>query len=131
MIKEMRSSVKKEWIAALRSGDYIQGTGKLNRNGEYCCLGILCDIAVKQGVIKESIDRQDGDILHRYDYSVAVLPRKVAAWAGMNVHEFSDWEVVGLQIGNYATTLANLNDSGSRFETIADIIEEWIEGVDD
>lgn len=131
MIKEMRKSVKEEWIAALRSGDYVQGAGKLNRNGEYCCLGILCNIAAKQGVVEDNIVRQDGDILHRYGSSVSILPREVAAWAGMNVHEFSDWEVVGIQIGTYATTLANLNDSGSRFETIADFIEEWIEGVDD
>lgn len=131
MITQMKNNIKEEWIAALRSGDYAQGAGKLNRNGEYCCLGVLCDMAAKQGVVEDSIVRQDGNIMHRYGYSVAVLPRQVAVWAGLKVHEFSDWEVVGVSIGDYPTTLANLNDSGTTFEAIAGIIEDYIEGVDD
>lgn len=36
-------SVKKRWVAALRSGKYDQGLGMLyNPNtGDYCCLGVL------------------------------------------------------------------------------------------
>jgi hypothetical protein len=46
--------VKAEWLKELRSGNYAQGSGYLRlSNGEFCCLGILCEIAVKQGVIPE------------------------------------------------------------------------------
>jgi hypothetical protein len=43
---------KDKWVAALRSGDYKQGTYQLiNDNNEYCCLGVLCRLA--DGVVKE------------------------------------------------------------------------------
>lgn len=35
-----------EWIEALRSGKYKQGTGRLRSNDDcYCCLGVLCEVA--------------------------------------------------------------------------------------
>jgi len=32
-----------KWVQALRSGNYQQGTGSLHENGQYCCLGVLCE----------------------------------------------------------------------------------------
>jgi len=46
----MKLEVKKLWIEALRSGKYEQGRGALNKDGKFCCLGVLCDLAVKAGV---------------------------------------------------------------------------------
>lgn len=47
----MNPTVKAAWIAALRSGEYKQGYGKLRTNysteKEYCCLGVLCDLYIK------------------------------------------------------------------------------------
>lgn len=41
----MNLKVKKDWINALRSGDYAQGEGTLrNSDNEYCCLGVLLDV---------------------------------------------------------------------------------------
>lgn len=37
----MDSKIKEQWVAALRSGKYKQGTGYLNRDGKFCCLGVL------------------------------------------------------------------------------------------
>ena len=41
------------WLAALRSGEYTQTTGKLRRSPPahegFCCLGVLCDLARKDG----------------------------------------------------------------------------------
>ena len=34
-------SVTEKWLAALRSGEYEQGFGKLFADGMYCCLGVL------------------------------------------------------------------------------------------
>jgi hypothetical protein len=36
--------IKQKWIAALRSGEYMQGIGKLYESGRYCCLGVLAAI---------------------------------------------------------------------------------------
>lgn len=45
----MNKELKQKWVAALRSGEYKQGKGKLlyHENGEtsYCCLGVLCEVA--------------------------------------------------------------------------------------
>ena len=47
----MNPKVKKLWLKALRSGKYEQGYGYLRNEGLYCCLGVLTDIAIKEGVI--------------------------------------------------------------------------------
>jgi hypothetical protein len=39
---------KTKWVAALRSGKYRQGTGRLRtKDGGYCCLGVLCEAVGK------------------------------------------------------------------------------------
>jgi hypothetical protein len=39
------AKIKKKWVAALRSGKYPQGIGRLcSSDGSYCCLGVLADI---------------------------------------------------------------------------------------
>jgi len=35
----------KKWIEALRSGKYKQGRHHLKNKGEFCCLGVFCDIS--------------------------------------------------------------------------------------
>ena len=40
----MNPEIKAKWIEALRSGKYEQGQGKLNKNGKFCCLGVLCEV---------------------------------------------------------------------------------------
>lgn len=40
-----QGALTKEWIAALRSGTYQQGTGALCRGNKYCCLGVLARVA--------------------------------------------------------------------------------------
>lgn len=40
----MKAELKQRWLNALRSGNYQQGSGYLNRQERYCCLGVLCDV---------------------------------------------------------------------------------------
>ena len=37
------------WLAALESGEYSQGSGYLQANGKFCCMGVAGDLLVKQG----------------------------------------------------------------------------------
>lgn len=37
------------WIDTLESGKYKQTTGALKEGDSFCCLGVLCDLAVKDG----------------------------------------------------------------------------------
>lgn len=44
---ELNSTVKRDWLKALRSGEYKQANNRLcNRLGEMCCLGVLYDSAI-------------------------------------------------------------------------------------
>jgi len=65
--------VKKLWVEALRSGEYEQTTGRLRYMDAFCCLGVLCDLYVKEtGKIETEV----------YRFSEGVLPIDVADWSG-------------------------------------------------
>lgn len=126
MTERMNPEVKAEWVAALRSGDYTQDSESslLHSDEGYCCLGVLCDIAVKKGVTFAH-DRSG-----RWDYGIssdpandvlasAYLPGEVIQWAGLDGSN----PVVGHYVGTNGS-LASINDTGTPFEKIADIIEE-------
>lgn len=133
----MKPEIKQEWVAELRSGDYIQGRGNLKTKRtfyddvtiEHCCLGVLCDIAVKHDVIPEPTVS-----LYSYYYGsnqdTAILPVEVVNWAGMDEEGPSG----GLEkvvppksidtIQDDIDCLTQANDNGYTFAEIADIIEE-------
>lgn len=130
----MNPEIKAQWIAALRSGEYQQGRGYLNSHTEegdkFCCLGVLCDLAVKAGV---DVEVREHDFINGLSYNggTSLLPNVVEEWA-----ELPD-RAVGLivEIDGQALSLPMLND-GNRdgtetfikvdpytFEQIADVIE--------
>ena len=79
----------------------------------YCCLGVLCDLAVKHGVIPEP-SRSDGYFV--YEGEACQLPKAVCNWAGLNSIAGSFREGPG--------SLVTLNDSGNySFQQIATIID--------
>lgn len=120
----MKEDIKKQWVDALRSGEYAQGRARLRNNrDEFCCLGVLCDLAVKAGVIEGPIQSED---FEDYVYSGDILfpPHPVVKWAGLSSSnptlvveedEYGDIQEYGA---------ASLNDGGKTFEEIADLIEE-------
>lgn len=112
-----QKEVVKKWLAALRSGSYRQGRGKLRRGDEFCCLGVLCDLAVQCNVILESVKSQVLFGVHSYDGATAVLPKRVADWAGL-----STVDGVFTNDNGQITSLTGLNDNGESFATIADVI---------
>lgn len=116
----MNKEIKDQWVAALRSGEYEQGTGALNNKGKYCCLGVLSDLAIKAGV-PVTVVVEDRTY---YDGHDALPPDSVTEWAGLDRRnpnvDLSDGCVVDL---------ASLNDTGHDmsgpfpFGMIADLVE--------
>lgn len=134
MAEPMNPEVKKEWLAALRSGDYSQGRNVLETtDGRFCCLGVLCDLAKDAGVVRRE-EQEDGSItyvgrrgggvdMNRLHSSQIALPFDVMEWAGL--HQ-SEPEVAGHYVapdGVRARGLTVANDHDMTFEQIADIIE--------
>lgn len=106
----MNAKIKKLWVKALRSGKYKQGKTKLhygNQNGsKYCCLGVLSDLAVKNGVCsrKKAFERNE------------TLNIPVCVWAGL------DCDRNPVVNGN---RISIFNDKKNfNFRQIADLIEK-------
>lgn len=110
-----------KWVEALESGEYEQTTGALQDNHGFCCLGVLCDVAIREGLEVEVKSYCDcGDELCdsiSYDEAVEVLPSSVQEWAGLTSCDPS----VGVD-GDGKDSLAELNDAGLSFPDIADLI---------
>ena len=115
----MNPDVKKKWVAALRSGEYRQGTGRLrSKDDRFCCLGVLCDLAVRADVLGAP-ERGDGYYLYGDEYRVSgSLPREVQAWAETD----SACGRLNVEVRGFRY-LDSLNDGGATFEEIADVIE--------
>ena len=115
-----------EWTAALRSGKYKQGRRYLHQitNGEheYCCLGVLCDVANKRHPGLLRYDDENG--WFSYDSQGAILPAKLAELMGI-----SAWGTY-TDCNGRVVSLTAMNDyEGSTFEQIADVLDskpQWI-----
>lgn len=116
----MKLEPKKLWLEALRSGDYKQGKGYLRTNEGHCCLGVLCEVAIANGV---PVTREEEQGYHYYDSDCAMPPAEVMEWAGLDV---GNPTVLDRDNPNFETTLATMNDSGASFEKIAAVIEEQL-----
>jgi hypothetical protein len=132
----MNQEVKDKWLKALRSGKYKQGKFALKRADDtFCCLGVLCDLYHKEGngyweaplppewhpsfgppspqfAPKQSFIAKDGF----QEHSNSVLPDSVMEWA--------DLDDIDPDVIESDYTLSTLNDSGSDFNFIADVIEK-------
>ncbi len=125
----------KHWVEALRSGKYKQGRRALrNKDNEFCCLGVLCDISKQDLGIDWELD--DEEEIYSMEESKGVLPDKVWEYLGKGATNYkvemsatnskilSSLFEEGVLLKNYAY-LVTLNDCyGISFDQIADFIEE-------
>jgi hypothetical protein len=142
MTSKMNPEVKAQWTAALRSGEYAQGRSQLSKNGEYCCLGVLCDLAVKAEVIPAPVRSDDMDDVYGTEGNDLYLPAEVMEWAGIEDYNPGveldglpggvQWgsPLEGVDSNGYAyegiAALSNMNDGGTPFALIADIIDQQL-----
>lgn len=132
----MKPEVKEKWVAALRSGEYQQGLNVLaHRDDEgamsYCCLGVLCDLAVKDGVAVDVQSDADGDLT--FEGMEALPPSSVLNWARLRLenpevqvpknHPALADQFLDVRDRKGKCALTSLNDGGFTFAEIADLIE--------
>jgi len=115
----MKKNIADKWVAALRSGKYTQGKSRLKTDTGFCCLGVLCDIA-PMGKWNDS----DNHFIEEDSYQNIFLSHTVKDWAGI-----SDVSGYFVTKENKVIHLTNLNDDGTKFNKIADIIEEHYEAI--
>lgn len=131
----MKPEIKKLWIDALLSGEYKQGQGYLHQIEDdmpkFCCLGVLTDLAIKNGV---SIEIGENGLVTTFDGASESLPESVIEWSGISSsnggftytvnYRWEDFDgFVHDEQEEMEESLAELNDNGHTFEEIAKDIE--------
>ncbi len=134
----MKKSIANKWVKALRSGKYTQTKNHLCDSVGHCCLGVLCELYIKD--TKDNI-KVDTD----YAGESELLPECVVAWAGMVYEEEKGWNNKScgtFLIGDKQVCLASWNDGQSRpfrnkdnsvvkgtFDNIANVIEKHYDKI--
>lgn len=117
----MKKDIMEKWITALKSGEYKQTkfylkAAKSKKSYGYCCLGVLCDLAIKDGVnIKVQKERDESNnFRYVFDSESGTLPTSVKKWA-----DFYDYDFI--------KTLTEMNDNeGMNFRQIASVIRLYM-----
>jgi hypothetical protein len=138
----MDTEIKATWRADLRSGRYEQGREALCRivtddgeGKEYCCLGVLCEQAVRAGIVEHVFNGADYGHPELIGYRVpgstarpdfTMLPLAVATWAGLGTDIDPEVELHDDEEGEAITAnLSDVNDNyGEGFHSIALLINQ-------
>lgn len=122
----MNTDIKAKWVAALRSGEYAQGSQMLRCGDEMCCLGVLSDLYIKETELGRWIANQTG-FNSSFDFSDVSgfregteLPSAVMIWAEIETAAPFAYTPDG------TVDLIDANDKGMPFPKIADIIEAYL-----
>src|SRR5882672_52843 len=116
----MNPVIAHRWVEKLLYGGIKQRKFMLGTtDGKRCCLGVLCDIAVEDGVIRPPHTLHEGNDTLYYETVVGQLPETVMEWA--------DMADAGGAYNNAGNALYRDNDHGFSFTEIADIIEAHVE----
>lgn len=123
----MNQEIKKLWVNALRSGNYRQGKYMLHNISEnaYCCLGVLCDIALKniqiKTVIVESKKSPDKYMVFGDNQNKQFLPQEIVLWAG--IKDNPEMLITDAYFDRLVA-ITDLNDyTEYNFSQLADLIE--------
>src|SRR5213592_5017987 len=112
------NALAKAWVEALRSGEYQQTREVLSKRDAYCCMGVLCEVAIKLGVpVKKSMS--NGVV--RYDRKLCGVPKSVQSAAGLA----NDCGI----FGSMGDSLTGRNDRGDSFSKIASLVESEPKGL--
>lgn len=106
------------WMKALRSGEYKQTEGRLRRDNSFCYLGVLYDLAVKDG------GTPWGSFWHKPEgafisESNGLPPPEITSFMFGDEH----WVI--------ANFIAEANDSGLNFQQMANLISSIKSDVDE
>ena len=128
----MNQEFKKEWVAALRSGEFIQGKNALCVDNKYCCLGVACELLHRKGLTPKKVTENFRDITYYGTVETSsLLPEDVQQF--MELTERSPVVFVPEtkksvdSMPSYFLSkhinLSTLNDNDVSFKDIADLIE--------
>ena len=117
-------TVKRKWLAALRSGKYKQGESYMYNkyDNSYCCLGVLCEIegANTKQMHKIELPAEIGM------FTELVPNASELTKAQKELNNTNDFFAFSVMYKGKMTSLAYMNDDGISFSEIADVIEKKV-----
>jgi hypothetical protein len=123
----MNKANMRKWVAALRSGDYLQTQGALHKDDGYCCLGVVCEISKLGEWVRAEFHEVVEDPHYTYQIGYEAehthLPEPVREWLGVNSPN-------PLIKGNLHSIAAN-DSQGLSFNEIADLLEDYYDLKED
>lgn len=126
---EVNKERMRSWIDALRSGEFEQGQAYLRCHDpdgmtRYCCVGVLCEVAIRQGVPLEIQEDTSGPRVTWFDETSQFMPIAVAEWLGIDPDDFGELQYCPLCVDGEHMSPYEANDSRQlTFEQIADGLE--------
>lgn len=115
----------RKWLAALTSGEYKQARGQLRDDIGFCCLGVACDLYIKE-TGEGRWEHEEFVWLEHYDdepepfelTESAELPFPVQRWLGL-ARDSSSVTFEGFEIaGTWFESLIALNDGRQLTDTL-------------
>lgn len=135
----MKKEIKDRWLPKLRDPNTIQATGILHdtSTGGFCCLGVLCEVAVEDGIIEKRDLGDEGvyygtpEEFEKCTAKADLLPASVVDWAGLDgdnprVDVVDDEYCCDECVNISNKSLAEINDNYTPFSEIADLIEDQL-----
>ena len=123
LLGKLKPEIKARWRAALESKKYPQCTGRLRSGAGFCCLGVLGDLAVEDGVA--SWDGWSLTVKATAQAELNSFPGSLLKWA----FEVEPGFPIDTNNFHYSTDLeqeclTKINDSGLTFPEISKLIEQ-------
>ena len=126
----VRKAIVKQWVKALRSGKYAQGSGALydETSDSYCCLGVLLDVCSPMVYDKSSgWMSDDPELITQFESHVyEVFPDEpVRQQVTLEDEELPGWlrEWFGMEDSVHGMLIKRNDTDGWDFNQIADEIE--------
>ncbi len=114
----MDKELAMKWVAALRSGKYVQGKSYLKSDGKHCCLGVLCEI--------EGLPQIDGLVITAFSAPDGKSEYEVYPGKSLTTKSGAFKRFIKLKGRSAAFyELTAMNDAGVSFKTIAKLIEKY------
>ena len=126
----MNTEIRDQWVKDLTSGEYTQGKGNLtiikpDGTELNCCLGVLCEQAVKAGVVSRLFIGMSSTVYYgadTYTASNGVLPEEVVNWAGLHANN----PIFRIDGERQEASQVNDRDDNLSFPQIAELIIEQL-----
>jgi hypothetical protein len=144
-VAETKKARRLRWARALESGEFRQGKHALMSDDHYCCLGVACELMVRDGLLKRATDSigvvRYTSVTDPTDSDASELPLAAQDYYGLSesnapinlddvpVGAISRDPFVDRRV-RHANSLVDLNDeSDATFATIARVIRLEPEGM--